>query len=697
RVVCACSSTISAHHTSADRMHYGRHSPTPTPPPPHPSNGVYPRSTFPTFPSSSDYHRRSFVEHSSSSPSSAAEPSRFSSPPRYSTSSSSSAYSTFPSANRAPRESTPPYASRTIARTASHANPPTYQEVVRDVSPGVYQRSFNQRVLKERSPPSSTALFDLLQRYPSARASVLSRSISSQALPNERTLITSRQEQTFSPYHQQRDEYRSDYGSSSLDRHSGGSYGSSDPYTTPSDFTPSDESPRSSNSGANQETWTDAYSSTTTLKPLDISVLDDLIYERSPSSTMSRSTNEWRSSFERAQQHFRSRPASPSEGYSTSATLMLPKSSSATSISERSLLADAVSRADAQSGRTTPQLNEFWTATLARASSPTPPSRRIPTAMSAAERLNALKESPADSGSSRNGGSTAASSAAAAVPLVPRRTDSIASRQAPFLTSSSSAPNFAALDRAVAELPTRSGCARFPTEDQAFSPPPYARSAFASSFGALYSQSTSAAPRTNGVHSPSPDSLSEASSYGVPSGLPHPKPRHNVMEQLARVSSSSSISSLHNPTPIYRPNFPTTGSVSSRISELEKRPGTPTLRPAGSMMREQQLQPPHREEERATAPLSPRSTVFRTKPVIHVDMGSGRVIPQQPMQQLHQHNLHQIQQHQQSKAAAAAVNPLQPPERSASATIRATAYTNYKVNKDEPTATFSFRIQKVTT
>ncbi|GMT03024.1 hypothetical protein PENTCL1PPCAC_25198, partial [Pristionchus entomophagus] len=418
-------------------MHYGRQSPTPTPPP-HPSNGAYPRSSFPSFPSSSDFHhhRRSFVELQQ-------DPSSRLSPPRYPP---AAAYSSFPSATRGPRESTPPYAAR--PRPSSHANPPTYQEVVRDVSPGLYQRSFNQRVLKERSPPSSTALFDLLQRYPSARASVLSRSISGQ-LPNEHPLSVARQE-PYAPPHQQ--EYRSEYYGS-IDRHSGGSYGSTDPYTTPSDFTPSEESPRSSSSGANQDTWADTYSSTTTLKPLDVSILDDLIHERPPSSTMSRSTNEWRSSFERAQQAFRSRPVSPSEGQSSS-HLLLPKSSSATSINERSLLADAVSRADAReaaSGRTTPQLNEFWSGALARASSPTPPSRRISAAMTAAERLSALKES-SDSG---------ATAAAAAAPLAPRRTDSIASRQAPFLTSSASAPNFAALDRAVAELPMRSGCARF--------------------------------------------------------------------------------------------------------------------------------------------------------------------------------------------------------------------------------------------
>ncbi|GMT03025.1 hypothetical protein PENTCL1PPCAC_25199, partial [Pristionchus entomophagus] len=223
------------------------------------------------------------------------------------------------------------------------------------------------------------------------------------------------------------------------------------------------------------------------------------------------------------------------------------------------------------------------------------------------------------------------------------------------------------------------------TEDHA-SPPPFGRGA-SLSFGAHAAQQL--APRyTNGVHSPSPDhdSLSEASSYGVPTGLPHPKPRHNVMEQLARVSSSSSISSLHNPTPAYRPNFPTTGSVSSRISELEKRPGTPTLRLAGSLVREEEPQPP----TRGPAPLSPRSTVFRTKPVIHVDMG-GRPVQQQPMQQ-HNHHLQHLQQ-----PVVPAANSLQPDRNHASATIRGTAYTNYNVKTEEPTATFSFRIQKNST
>lgn len=62
-----------------------------------------------------------------------------------------------------------------------------------------------------------------------------------------------------------------------------------------------------------------------------------------------------------------------------------------------------------------------------------------------------------------------------------------------------------------------------------------------------------------------------------------------------------------------------------------------------------------RDEEtpRGPAPLSPRSTVFRTKPVIHVDMG-GRVVQQQPMQQQHQNGLHQQHLQQQHHALTAA-------------------------------------------
>ncbi|GMT34764.1 hypothetical protein PFISCL1PPCAC_26061, partial [Pristionchus fissidentatus] len=284
-------------------------------------------------------------------------------------SSSSSLFSSFPSSNRQQREATPPFAALR-QRGSQPVPPPSYQEFVRDVSPGLYQRSFNQRVLKERSPPSSTALVDLLQRYPSARASVLSRSLTGQ-LPNDRPVTGARPDPYPYPNHNQArqpdsySDYRSAIEYGSIDRHSGGSYGSSDPYTTPSD-----ESPRSSN--GNQDAWEHPYSSTSTLRqPLDVSVLDDLI--SSPSSTMSRSTNEWRSSFERAQHHFRSRPTSPSMDSPPLANsshhhhLLLPKSASATSISERSLLADAVSRADAREtradGRATPQLNEFWSAT----------------------------------------------------------------------------------------------------------------------------------------------------------------------------------------------------------------------------------------------------------------------------------------------------------------------------------------------
>lgn len=65
----------------------------------------------------------------------------------------------------------------------------------------------------------------------------------------------------------------------------------------------------------------------------------------------------------------------------------------------------------------------------------------------------------------------------------------------------------------------------------------------------------------------------------------------------------------------HAPNFPspTSNSVAMRISALEKKPGTPSLLNLAGVINGSQ-------QKSTTAPMSPRSTVFRTKPIIHVDM-----------------------------------------------------------------------------
>ena len=175
--------------------------------------------------------------------------------------------------------------------------------------------------------------------------------------------------------------------------------------------------------------------------------------------------------------------------------------------------------------------------------------------------------------------------------------------------------------------------------------------------------------------SPSPDTLSDVSANSL-SFLPHPRPKHNIREQLLNAgltgnsySSQMGASSMslfkHTPGSFTTsmtmntnnaPNFPQPNpvhSVAMRISALEKRPGTPTLLSlagtntiAGQQPREGT---PARQSSLRTAsfpssafasqfssnisgssfsssgngppstPMSPKSTVFRTKPVIHME------------------------------------------------------------------------------
>lgn len=84
--------------------------------------------------------------------------------------------------------------------------------------------------------------------------------------------------------------------------------------------------------------------------------------------------------------------------------------------------------------------------------------------------------------------------------------------------------------------------------------------------------------------------------------LPYPRPKHNLCEQLLWSTTAASSSSNYSST-----NFPqpTSNSVAMRISALEKN------EPLYINAQFGQQQP--------IAPMSPRSTVFRTKPVLHMN------------------------------------------------------------------------------
>lgn len=191
--------------------------------------------------------------------------------------------------------------------------------------------------------------------------------------------------------------------------------------------------------------------------------------------------------------------------------------------------------------------------------------------------------------------------------------------------------NYSLLNSAVAKLNSsingnninnNNGCGRFPTGDSTMSKISYNDNALKyNQFG--NGQQFLHIPITQSKqHSPSPDTLSDISQHSV-SFLPHPRPKHNIREQLLNAGISKPngflVSSKQPHLSFgsnYGPNFPspTSNSVAMRILALEKKPGTPNfLNLAGTLNGSQQKQS-------TTAPMSPRSTVFRTKPIIHVNM-----------------------------------------------------------------------------
>uniref|UniRef100_A0A1I7TZC6 C2H2-type domain-containing protein n=1 Tax=Caenorhabditis tropicalis TaxID=1561998 RepID=A0A1I7TZC6_9PELO len=422
----------------------------------------------------------------------------------------------------------------------------------------------------------------------------------------------------------------------------------------------------------------------------------DIIAQRLLDDNMSRSTSEWSKSFEQLQNRFQTLEGDDlmgSSAFTTSGSMTLPRRGTQLPISKSSsnyemnssLLGRAVERkaAEAPEPRRSGALDNFWSQTISsRPSSPT--IQRIPTSLTAAERLQMLQE-PIDTEkrfSQRFGSGQGVAARKAELmrePAVEYNEKPRTPLNPAFPSNSFLVPSFNDLDNAVNELSRTvrgngfsgtsygtstpndtlnrrlGGCGRFPTGDHAFSPPPL---------------ESSKSPLHRKLHSPSPtDEVSESSSvYQIPTGLPHPKPKHNVKEQLYLAGIQTPGYQVSRTMYRNGPNFPvpSTGSVASRITEFEKRPGTPVVQLSTTTVKYHENVPvTPKAAQQTNGNMSPRSAVFRAKPVIHVDMGSTyhqpsppappiRHIqvhtaqsPVQPAQQNHQFELNHHQNYQQ--------------------------------------------------
>ncbi|CAI2357807.1 unnamed protein product [Caenorhabditis sp. 36 PRJEB53466] len=410
----------------------------------------------------------------------------------------------------------------------------------------------------------------------------------------------------------------------------------------------------------------------------------DLLAARLLDDNMSRSTSEWSKSFEQLQNRFQTLEGddlmAPSAFTSTGGSMTLPRRGTQLPISKSSsnyemnssLLGRAVERraAEAPEQRRSGALDNFWSQTISsRPSSPT--IQRIPTSLTAAERLQMLQE-PIDTEKrypQRVGsGQGVAARKAELMRETPMEYNEKPRSPLNPAFPSNSFLNFNELDNAVNELsrtvrsttfggsPSSTlnrrvgGCGRFPTGEHAFSPPPQ-ESMKTSVSHALHRK----------LHSPSPtDDVSESSSvYQIPTGLPHPKPKHNVKEQLYLAGIQTPGYQLLRTMYRNGPNFPvpSTGSVASRITEFEKRPGTPVVQLSTTTVKYHEnvpVVPPSKAAPQTNGNMSPRSAVFRAKPVIHVDMGSTyqQSSPPPPIRHVQVHTVQvqpQVQQFHQTE------------------------------------------------
>uniref|UniRef100_A0A1I8EI41 Uncharacterized protein n=1 Tax=Wuchereria bancrofti TaxID=6293 RepID=A0A1I8EI41_WUCBA len=383
---------------------------------------------------------------------------------------------------------------------------------------------------------------------------------------------------------------------------------------------------------------------------------------------MSKSTKEWRSSFSTMRNRFGNIELSSDEAmsnnhnFATIGSMTLPKRTLTKSASQgnlivnehldsnerrRSLLANAVEHRRAaeapelQRPTSRRELGDFWETTIKNRSV----APRTPSPLTAAQRMKLLNESINENGTNRSGRRFSGDNLARrkanfleAVKSSSSQTDRITNRRSTIIPSinveikqnSNNEPNFASLDSAVAELNNSNyvlnssgGCAKFPLDDLCSSSPISKREGLTSLMnGALL------------THSPSPEATSDASSnYSAPTGLPHPKPKHNIREQLIQAGFEPRGTAIYVNRSGIRfgsaPNFPipSNGSVASRISEFEKKPGAPNLLRIACAERQRNESSPIKSP---LGPMSPRSSVYRTKPVIHADMNGPSLHINQP-------------------------------------------------------------------
>ncbi|ETN82615.1 hypothetical protein NECAME_01900 [Necator americanus] len=542
--------------------------------------------------------------------------------------------------------------------------------------------------LRERSPSSSSALLNLLSRYPSARQSVYpsiptastatgppriyrfdDRPVdthsyrTTDAVPGYLLVELSVPKQEQPSFHTGQSFQRSQSSSLSSQVHlprsssvSASVYNSLSysptlaPLTSDTDYLDSQRftngyatirSPGTSKEFDNRSEhkfYTDLSNNNHTLSArnkrweelLDVTQLDSLLASVLEEN-MNRSTTEWSNSFAQVQNRFKNMPPESSSsgvlhGFTSSGAPTLPRRTMLVSRSgsnidlkrSESVLGTAVEHraTEAPEMRKSGAIDSFWSHTVnSRPSSPL--TQRIAGNLTAAERLQMLHEDSISTIGATNKPGTGVQLAARREHYLQEASSTSAYTShretairpgTPALRAPS--PNFSDLDSAVQELQfgVRStgysnsarklgGCARFPTEDQALSPP----------HGGTISRH---------MNSPSPtDSNSETSSiYQTPTGLPHPKPKHNIKEQLSNAGVTSYTFSRTGHRISSSFPVPSTGSVASRITEFEKRPGTPTLQIASAPRQEKNALP--------SGPMSPKSTVYKSKPVIHIETGS---------------------------------------------------------------------------
>uniref|UniRef100_A0A0K0DMQ6 SH2 domain-containing protein n=1 Tax=Angiostrongylus cantonensis TaxID=6313 RepID=A0A0K0DMQ6_ANGCA len=461
--------------------------------------------------------------------------------------------------------------------------PSTYREQVSEQhTPTQFNsaaHNFTQH-LRERSPSSSSALLNLLSRYPSAKQSVYSSTSSSAGVssPNndsarriyrleERPIGTQSfrptdallsyslvehsvpkfQQQQQQPHYSDSSPHRTQL---SLQKESPSQLSSESPLSFPlynSNFRQSPTLPHSNISDINRNDTQQNVNGFSTLHStannsatkafdnrsehkfytdlpnnshhtltarnkqweelLDVTQLDSLLASVLEEN-MNRSTTEWSNSFAQVQNRFKNMPPETSDsgllhGFTSSGaptlprcsgSFTLPKSSSHNDInqSDSSVRVTGRRTVEAPEVRKSGAIDSFWSQTVnSRPLSPTV--QRIPGNLTAAERLQMLQESHSKSNIVNKPGSGIQLAArrehylheaSSTSSYIPPHRETTKRTGAPHVAYRGPSPNFSDLDNAVNELQCGvrntgysssagrlGGCARFPTDDRALSPP----------------------------------------------------------------------------------------------------------------------------------------------------------------------------------------------------------------------------------